>query len=102
MSFYAKHVFVCCNQRAPGKDCCANHGSEAMLGYLKTQVKARGLHGEGQVRVSRAGCLGRCEDGPLLVIYPQDTWYTFIDEADIDEIIERDLVQNQRVERLLK
>lgn len=102
MSYFAKHVFVCCNQRDSGKDCCANHGSETLLGYLKTRVKARGLQGEGKVRVSRAGCLGRCEDGPLLVIYPQGTWYTFLDEEDIDDIIEQDLEMGLRVERLLR
>jgi (2Fe-2S) ferredoxin len=100
MSYYRHHVFICCNQRAPGESCCNNHGASDLLGYMKDKVKALGLAGDGQVRVNRAGCLGRCDDGPLMVIYPQEVWYTFIDEQDIDEIVERHLVAGEVVERL--
>jgi hypothetical protein len=40
MSFFDKHVFICCNQRAAGEDCCNNHGSSELLGYMKDRVKA--------------------------------------------------------------
>jgi (2Fe-2S) ferredoxin len=100
MSYYRHHVFVCCNQRAPGEGCCNDLGSSQMLAYLKDRVKALGLAGPGQVRVNQAGCLGRCDVGPALVIYPEETWYSFIDRQDIDEIVERHLRQGQVVERL--
>ena len=48
-----------------------------------------------------AGCLGRCDVGPVIVVYPQETWYTYIDEEDIDEIIESHLKNDKIVERLL-
>jgi len=60
-----------------------------------------GLSGKGKVRVNTSGCLDRCEEGPACVVYPEGTWYTYIDEQDIDEIIESHLVKGQVVERLL-
>ncbi len=50
---------------------------------------------------AQAGCLDRCEQGPVVVIYPEGTWYTYLDESDIDEIVEKHLVQGEIVERLL-
>lgn len=100
-SFYQYHVFVCLNQREAGEDCCAQRGAEAGFNYLKSQVKKLGLAGEGQVRVNRAGCLDRCQLGPVMVVYPQAVWYTFVDESDLDEIIDRHLKHGEIVERLL-
>ncbi|TDR79775.1 (2Fe-2S) ferredoxin domain-containing protein [Paludibacterium purpuratum] len=100
MSYYQQHVFICCNQREGGEICCNSHGASRLLGYMKDQVKALGLSGEGQVRVNKAGCLGRCAHGPVMVVYPQETWYTFVDEQDIDEIVESHLVAGKPVERL--
>jgi (2Fe-2S) ferredoxin len=100
MSFYRYHVFICCNQRAPGEGCCNDLGASKLLGYMKDRVKALGLAGEGQIRVNKAGCLGRCDAGPALVIYPDETWYTFIDEQDIDDIVDQHLLKGQVVERL--
>lgn len=100
MSFFQKHVFFCTNQREAGLDCCNNHGSKAMCGYAKDQVKKLGLNQPGQVRVSSAGCLGRCDEGPVLVVYPDAVWYTYLDESDIDEIISEHVVNGRVVERL--
>ena len=52
------------------------------------------------MRINQAGCLDRCELGPVLVIYPEETWYTYVDESDIDEIVEEHLVHGRVVERL--
>ena len=57
------------------------------------------MDGEGQVRINQAGCLGRCEHGPVMVVYPQETWYTYVDNEDIDEIIEQHLQNDKIVER---
>jgi (2Fe-2S) ferredoxin len=63
-------------------------------------VKELGLAGPGRVRVNQAGCLDRCDEGPVCVVYPEGTWYTYIDESDIDDIIDSHLVNGQPVERL--
>lgn len=63
-------------------------------------MKELGLAGPGKVRINKAGCLDRCEEGPVMVVYPEGTWYTYVDKADIDEIVESHLRDGQVVERL--
>ena len=60
-----------------------------------------GLAGPGQVRVNKSGCLDRCAAGPVAVVYPEAVWYTFIDDSDIDEIVESHLKNGKVVERLV-
>ena len=105
MSYYEHHVFFCTNARAPDANgnqraCCAGKNAAAMRDYAKKKVKALGLSGQGKVRINNAGCLDRCEEGPCVVIYPEGTWYTYIDEHDVDEIIESHLAKGTIVERL--
>ena len=100
-NFYQYHVFFCLNQRENGEACCMNKGAEAAFDHMKARVKKLGLSGEGKVRINRSGCLDRCAQGPLMVIYPQAIWYTFVDNDDIDEIIDSHLVNNVVVKRLL-
>lgn len=101
MSYYERHIFFCLNQRDNGEACCADQGAEAAFNHCKSRVKAAGLAGPGRVRVNRAGCLDRCAGGPVAVVYPEATWYTYVDQADIDEIVERHLRHGEVVERLL-
>ncbi len=68
---------------------------------MKKRCKALGIHGSPQVRINTAGCLDRCAMGPVMVIYPDAVWYTWVDREDLDEIIERHLIGGERVERLL-
>lgn len=100
MSHFEHHVFFCLNRREAGRDCCAAHDAERLQAYAKDRVKALGLSGPGKVRINRAGCLDRCDHGPVAVVYPEGVWYTFVDEQDIDEIIESHLVAGKPVERL--
>ena len=100
MSHYKHHVFFCCNQREPGENCCQNHQADQLRDYAKNRVKALGLAGKGKVRVNKAGCLDRCDEGPVIVVYPEEVWYTYVDKADIDEIVEEHLVNGRVVERL--
>ena len=101
MSFYKYHMFFCTNQRDPGEACCANHNARAMRDYAKQRSKQLGLAKSGGVRVNLAGCMGRCEQGPAIVIYPQGVWYTYVDQDDIEEIITSHLQNDQPVERLM-
>jgi (2Fe-2S) ferredoxin len=100
MSFFNQHIFFCTNQRAEGEPCCAQHGGLEAFEYTKTKVKAAGLADNNQVRVNKAGCLGRCDQGPVAVVYPAGVWYTWVDHSDLDEIVEQHLAQGHVVERL--
>ncbi len=103
MSYYQRHIFFCVNDRGEGADrpSCNQCGSALMRDYAKKKVKALGLSGPGQIRVNQAGCLDRCEEGPACVVYPEGVWYTYVDEHDVDEIIESHLVNGKPVERLM-
>jgi (2Fe-2S) ferredoxin len=98
--YYEKHVFFCTNHRDEGRPCCADSGSVDAHAYTKARIKEMNLSGQGKIRVNKAGCLDRCEEGPVIVIYPQGTWYTYVDTSDIDEIIESDLKNGKVVDRL--
>lgn len=100
MGYYRRHIFFCTNLRTDGRQCCQNAGSDAARAYAKERVKQLGLAGPGGVRVNKAGCLDRCEEGPVVVVYPEATWYTYVDKEDIDEIVEQHLVHGREVKRL--
>ena len=101
MPFYEKHVFFCENQKKPGKQCCQDNNASEMREYAKSRIKALGQHGFGQIRINKAGCLGRCAEGPAIVIYPEGTWYTYDCREDIDELIEEALLKGNIVKHLL-
>lgn len=85
LSPYQKHLYVCVNQREPGKTCCAAGGGEAILEKLKAYVKAHGL--KGKVRISRSGCMDLCAQGPNVMVTPDHEWYSHITLEDVDRII---------------
>ena len=101
MSYYKNHIFFCTNQRDDGSQYCGKHNAQEMRDYMKKRSKELGLVRSSEVRVNSAGCLNRCGLGPVVVIYPDETWYTFVNKDDIDEIIEEHLVKGNKVERLL-
>lgn len=99
--YYQQHVFFCLNEREKGAECCAAQQAQAAFEHCKLRVKGLGLAGPGQVRVNRAGCLDRCAGGPVVVVYPQGVWYSYVDLADIDEIVDSHLRDGVVVSRLL-
>ena len=98
--YYEAHVFCCTNRRPDGhpRGCCAEKGSEALRDHMKDRARALGLK---NVRINASGCLDRCELGPTVVIYPEGVWYACPTKEDIDEVLEKHLVQGGRVERLM-
>jgi len=100
MSYYQYHVFFCTNQREQGKQCCEQCNATQIRNYAKDRIKQLGLSGQGKIRINSAGCLDRCELGPVIVVYPDDVWYTYLDREDVDEIIDEHLVNGRVVERL--
>jgi (2Fe-2S) ferredoxin len=101
MSYYQRHIFFCLNQRENGEASCADHRAQAAFDHCKSRVKAERLTGPGAVRVNKAGCLDRCAGGPVAVVYPEAVWYTYVDQHDIDEIVDSHLKQGKVVERLV-
>ncbi|MDQ6995798.1 MAG: NAD(P)H-dependent oxidoreductase subunit E [Mariprofundaceae bacterium] len=78
---YQRHALMCC-----GKSCGENM---PLLKNLKAKVAAAGLDkGEHAVRVNRAGCLGVCKQGPIMVVHPEGVWYYDLDEQKLDRIVE--------------
>lgn len=65
---------------------------------MKNRARDLGISG---TRINAAGCLDRCEFGPTMVIYPESVWYTYQNEADIDEILTTHLMRGERVARLM-
>lgn len=98
---YTHHVFVCVNQKDSGKKCCADAGGLPYVQHLKDKLLRLNAHGPGRIRVSQSGCLGRCTQGPCLVVYPEGIWYTYQSDSDLDEIIETHLLKGEIVDRLL-
>ncbi len=99
-SYYERHIFFCLNERTD-EPSCAEHDARGAYDRCKSQVKAQGLAGPAGVRVNQAGCMNRCAAGPVAVVYPEAVWYTYVDQADIDEIVESHLKNGRVVERLL-
>ena len=84
---YVCHVFVCVNDRQGKRKSCADGNSPQVRMALKQAINDRGWRGK--VRVSQCGCMGLCNDGPNIIMYPQQTWYSGVTTADVDRILDR-------------
>jgi (2Fe-2S) ferredoxin len=87
---HKKIVFVCTNRRPEGERIsCAVGGGDTLRDKLKAMVKER--HLQSKIRVSASGCLDRCEFGPNIMVFPDNVWYSHVQESDLPAIID-DLV----------
>jgi (2Fe-2S) ferredoxin len=98
--YYHHHLFFCTNRRDDGRPSCGQCGAADLRDYLKRRCKDLGLSGPGRMRVNSAGCMDRCAEGPVIVVYPEGVWYTYVDREDVDEILERHILRGEVVERL--
>lgn len=96
---YDVHVFCCINDRPAGhpRGSCSSGGSVDLHKYMKIRSKELNIKG---IRVNKAGCLNRCELGPVLVIYPQAVWYRYDNEDDVEEILQTHIIGGRIIERL--
>ena len=99
--FFERHVFCCTNQRPEGhvKGCCANKQSVKLRAYMKKKTKEQVP--DKKIRINASGCLDHCEHGPVMVVYPDNVWYSYQSEKDIDLIIQEHLINDSIVEKLL-
>lgn len=97
--FYKKHIFFCTNKRDSGTGCGFLAINDARL-VAKKYLQSMDMWGDGKYRASSSGCLGRCVDGPTCVVYPDGVWYTYVDESDIKEIVDKHLINGEIVNRL--
>jgi len=84
---FISHVFVCTFDREGKKRSCADHNSPDVRKALKEEVSKRGW--KERVRVSQSGCLGACDNGPVVIIYPQDIWFTEVTMDDVGMVLSR-------------
>lgn len=96
---FEKHLFICINERTEGRECCAAKGSVEVHLAFKTKLRELGL--STRVRANKAGCLDQCKNGTTVVIYPQGIWYGHVTPADVNEIIEKSIIGDEIISRLL-
>jgi (2Fe-2S) ferredoxin len=97
---FTHHLFICCNERAPGhrRGCCNPDGSDKLRNAFVAEIKSRGLNP--LVRANKAGCLEQCEHGPTVAIYPQGVFYGNVTVEDVPRIIEETVVGGRVIEEL--
>jgi (2Fe-2S) ferredoxin len=84
VSPYVTHVFVCTNDRGGEKKSCGDNNSPLIRSRLKSIVKDKGW--KGRVRISSSGCMGLCDRGPNVILYPQKILFTGVSPDDADAI----------------
>ncbi|MBQ1217801.1 MAG: NAD(P)H-dependent oxidoreductase subunit E, partial [Clostridia bacterium] len=87
------HVLIC------GGTGCTSSGSARLHTRLEEEIKAKGL--ENEVKVVQTGCFGLCALGPIMIVYPDGTFYSMVKEEDLPEIVEEHLLKGRPVDRLV-
>ncbi len=93
------HLYVCTQEKPAGVPSCPAAGAAALLSALENEVIPQGL--DDDVQITTSGCMGLCEEGPTLVVYPEGVWYRKVQPADVREIVAAHLKGGQPVERLV-
>ena len=93
MDLYRAHVLVC------GGTGCTSSGSHQLIERFEQQLKEKGL--EKEVKVVRTGCFGLCEAGPVVIVYPEGTFYSRVKVEDVDEIVSEHLLKGRKVQHLV-
>lgn len=93
------HIFVCCSTRLNGtvQGVCSKKGGQEILQNLVEEVNDREI--EDEIMVSHMGCVGLCSMGPVVMVYPEQTWYGNVTPDDVEEILDA-LEEGEKVVRL--
>lgn len=97
---YNPHIFMCLDENGaePGSGCCADRGAMEIFAHMRGYAKQNGVTG---IRINRSSCLKRCELGPIMVVYPDGTWYAVRTKEDAEEIVRTHIIEGGRVDRLV-
>ncbi|GIV30255.1 MAG: hypothetical protein KatS3mg028_1321 [Bacteroidia bacterium] len=97
---YDIHIFVCTNERKNSTrlSCGEQHGL-LLIEKIKESFARHNI--QGNVRIQRSGCLGICDLGPTLAIYPEGTFYVNVQPEDVEELVTTHFVQKRKLDRLL-
>ncbi len=95
---FEKHIFICANQKAEGKACCGEQNGMELVQKFREVIAEKGL--KGKVRAQKSGCLDACQNGPVLVIYPDGTYYGKVSIHDVEKIVTEHVLQNKKIEEL--
>ena len=93
MDFYRAQVLVC------GGTGCTSSGSGEIIQRFEEQVARNGLDKE--IKVVRTGCFGLCAAGPVVIVYPEGTFYSRVRPEDVDEIVTEHLIKGRIVQHLV-
>ncbi|MFZ1142442.1 MAG: methyltransferase [Candidatus Sulfotelmatobacter sp.] len=99
MEPYRFHLFVCTQQKPEGVPSCPAGGALAVLDALDRETKAQGLGNE--VQLTTCGCMGLCDEGPVMVVYPAGVWYRRVQPSDVSAIVGEHLQEGKTVDRLV-
>jgi (2Fe-2S) ferredoxin/SAM-dependent methyltransferase len=93
------HLFICTQQKPEGVPSCPASGSFAVLEALDRETQAHGLNHD--VQLTTCGCMGLCDEGPVMVVYPAGVWYRRVQPSDTAEIVATHLRNAKPVDRLV-
>lgn len=93
------HLFVCTQQKPEGVTSCPARGSLAVLDRLDRELQSRGLTNE--IQLTTCGCMGLCDEGPVMVVYPEGVWYRRVQSPDVAEIVDSHLRGGKPVAHLV-
>jgi len=93
------HLFICSQQKPEGVPSCPSNGSFVVLDALDHELQARGLKSD--VQLTTCGCMGLCDEGPVMVVYPAGVWYRRVRASDVSEIVRTHLRDGKPLDRLV-
>ncbi len=100
MSRFKQHFFVCTNTRPPFAGAsCGPQGSPNLVMHMMELLEKHGV--AERVKVTPCGCLGPCDAGPMMVVYPEAVWYAHVTPEDIEEMVTSHVLRGEPVQRLV-
>lgn len=95
-----RHVFICTQSRPGGhpRGSCAEKGCAEVADALFSRMQTKPLWGK--VTITQSGCIGPCDQGPNILVYPEGVMYAGVKPEDVEAIFEEHLVKGEPVERL--